>query len=131
MISEKERFDAPLQVLVIEDDYLLAEALVDSLTKLGCTVTACASSLEHAMQLAQETTCDLAIVDVDLRGMTAFPVLERLRDRGISFVIASATELEDLPPEFADACVVSKPYDTRELRSAMSVVLAHSPPIQA
>lgn len=125
-----ERFEVPLQVLVIEDDYLLAEALVDTLTALGCTVTACASSLESATELVRETTCDLAIVDIDLRGVPAFPVLALLRDRGIGFVIASATELADLPAEYAHDRVVSKPYDTRELHAAMNALLADSHSLQ-
>lgn len=123
MNSPRYTLHAPLNVLVVEDDYLLSEALVDSLTKLGCTITACASNLEQAMTLAREDHCDVAIVDIDLRGLSAYPVLVLLRERGINFVIASGTELGDLPRELANAPVVSKPYDTHELFVALSSIL--------
>ena len=108
-----------LHVLVVEDDYLLAETLVDALSKLGCSVAACASNFDQAMLLAADEHCDVALVDIDLRGVMAYPILDVLHERGVGFVIASGTELSDLPPHLSHAPIISKPYDTQELYSAL------------
>ena len=113
-----------LRAIVVEDDFLLAENLVDVLVKLGCTVSGSASSVVDGVRLAGESRCDFAIVDFDLRGEMAIPVLDRLRDRGIPFLVATGVFAGDIPPPYADAARLSKPYDLRELRRALDLLAA-------
>jgi DNA-binding response OmpR family regulator len=110
--------------MVIEDDFLLASTLVDVLTKLGCKVGACIGSFDQAMEAALDQGCDLAVVDLDLRGTSAYPILDRLTQRGVPFIIATALARRDIDARYAGAPCVSKPYDISELRQAVTLASA-------
>lgn len=111
--------NSPLEVLVVEDDYLLAEVLVEALARLGCHVSAQASSLQQALDMAAVEPCDLAVVDMNLHGFSAVPVLDVLRHRGIHFLIATGLERDSVPAVHANAPLISKPYDMAELADAL------------
>lgn len=112
-----------LRAIVIEDDFLLADMLADVLLKLGCEVLGCASNVGDGVQLAGESLCDFAIVDLDLKGIMAVPILDRLRDRGVPFLVATGAFAEDIPPPYLDAPRLSKPYDLREMQRALGLLM--------
>ena len=112
-----------LRAIVVEDDFLLAEILVDVLINLGCKVLGSAWNVVDGVRLAGESRCDFAIVDLDLNGRTAIPVLDRLRDRGIPFLVATGAFAEDIPASYVDAARLSKPYDLRELKHALGLLV--------
>jgi DNA-binding response OmpR family regulator len=109
-----------MRVMVFEDDFLLAGTLTDVLTRLGCEVGTCVGSFEEAMEAATTGTCDLVVVDLELRGVMAYPILERLEARGIPFILATSTARHDIPRCYDDVPSVSKPYDIGELRVAIA-----------
>ena len=109
----------PLRAIVIEDDFLLIESLRDGLAKLGCEVLACSASLGEGLQLAGDSDCDFAIVDLNLKGELAGPVLDRLEDRGVPFLLATGAYEADIPARHVDAPRLSKPYDLRELEQSI------------
>ena len=111
------------RAIVIEDDFLLSEILVDALVKLGCEVLGSASNVGDGVQLAGESVCDFAIVDLRLKGKMAFPVLDRLRNRGVPFLMATGTFTEDIPPSYLAAVRLTKPYDLHELQNALGLLL--------
>ncbi|WP_158884053.1 response regulator [Rhodanobacter sp. L36] len=113
-----------IRVMVIEDDFLLAGTLADVLTRLGCKAGPCIGSFDQAMEAALDESCDLAVVDLDLRGMAAYPILDRLMQRGIPFIIATALTRRDIDARYACAPCVSKPYDIGELRQAVMLASA-------
>jgi DNA-binding response OmpR family regulator len=110
--------------MVIEDDFLLAGTLVDVLTRLGCKVGPCIGSFDQAMEAALDEGCDLAVMDLDLRGTAAYPILDRLTQRGVPFIIATAMSRRDIEARYANAPCVSKPYDIGELRQAVMLASA-------
>ncbi|MEO7050070.1 MAG: response regulator [Rhodanobacter sp.] len=113
----------PLRALVVEDDFLLAEMLVDALVKLGCEVLGSAANVDDGVRLAGESTCDFAIVDLDLRGEMAFPIFDRLRDRGIPCLMATGAFPVDIPEQYRATMRLSKPYDLRELHCALALLV--------
>ncbi|MEO8986771.1 MAG: response regulator [Rhodanobacter sp.] len=112
-----------LRAIVIEDDFLLAQVLVDALASLGCKVLGSASNVADGVHLATESRCDFAIVDLDLKGQIALPVLDRLRGRGIPFLVATGAFSEDIPAPYVDAMRLSKPYNLRELKQALALLV--------
>lgn len=109
-----------LRAIFVEDDFLLAETLREGLESIGCAVLAQASNLRDGLQLAKSNEFDFAVVDIDLKGEMAFPLLDALDDRGIPFVIATGALLEDIPARHADAPRLPKPYDLQELRGVVA-----------
>lgn len=77
------------RVLVVEDEYLIALTIEETLTDLGAVVIGPASSLAAAMRLAVDLPLDAAILDVNIRGGTSYPVADVLADRGIPFIFCS------------------------------------------
>lgn len=111
--------NVPLRVIVVEDDYLLSETLVESLAEIGYEVVAQATTTVQGMRSIDAVACDFAIIDFYLKGETALPLLDKLHDLGIPFLVASGAYEEDLPERHARAPRLSKPYDIRELQRAI------------
>jgi CheY-like chemotaxis protein len=102
-----------MNVLVVEDEAIVAVELELAVEDAGCRVAAVAGDLQEAMQAAQRQRLDLALVDINLRdGRTGVQIATRLtREYGVSVIFMTANA--DLaPPSFPDALgVYPKPYD--------------------
>ena len=97
------------RAIVFEDHSGLASALTDLLEeRLGYDVAACAGCIEEAIRLAHVERCDVAVVDLDLQGVMAYPALDELKRRGIPYVLATGTLPLDIPTRYR-APMVRKP----------------------
>jgi CheY-like chemotaxis protein len=112
------------RIMVIEDNTFLALALEETLAHLGHQVTASAQRLDQALQLLEQADFDCAIVDVDLHGLDAFPLLDRLRQRAIRYVLATGLPLSEIPEHYRRDVLVTKPYDVNELERAIAKACA-------
>jgi DNA-binding NtrC family response regulator len=68
---------ASRRVLIVEDEKRLREMLCASVTEMGLTPTAAASG-EAAIKLAQQQLFAIALIDLNLPGMTGLEFCERL-----------------------------------------------------
>lgn len=59
---------ATIRILIVEDEFIIAEDLKLQLSKLGYTVTGIANSYEKAVQLIDEEVPDLMLIDIKLKG---------------------------------------------------------------
>ena len=112
------------RALIIEDNFLLVEALVDTLDILGYDVAATAATFEQAVDAAHRVQCELALVDLDLRGKVAWPAVDILRHRGIRTIITTASDACDMPLGFRGT-LVGKPFDIGMLRRALDTRPVH------
>jgi CheY-like chemotaxis protein len=70
------------QILVVEDESIVALDIQDRLIRLGYTVSASASSGAEAIRKAANRRPDLVLMDVKLRGeMDGIEAAERIRAR--------------------------------------------------
>ena len=106
-------------VLIVEDNYLLASTLVDVLAKLGYTPVDCEGSFRGAMAAAETAMYELAVVDLDLNGESAFPILDKLIPRGIPYILATNASRLDTPSIYSSAPFISKPYGVEQVRKAI------------
>jgi DNA-binding NarL/FixJ family response regulator len=114
------------RAIVFEDHTGLSAALTDLLEeRLGYNVAACAGCIEDAIRLAHVERCDIAVVDLDLQGVMAYPALDELRRRGIPYVLATGTLPLDIPSRY-DAPMVRKPYSAAQLENAIRTACARS-----
>jgi DNA-binding response OmpR family regulator len=97
-------------ILVVEDEPLIAMMLEDFLETLGHRIHASCDNLADALSACESGGFDLAILDVNLKGELVWPVAEALRSRSVPFVIASGGHVEPPPASFADAPLLEKPY---------------------
>src|SRR4051812_6273413 len=109
------------RAIVFEDHNGLSAALTDLLQeRLGYKVAACAGCIEDAIRVAHIESCDIAVVDLDLQGVMAYPALDELKRRGIPYVLATGSLALDIPKRY-DAPMVRKPYSATQLESAIRV----------
>lgn len=104
------------RILVVEDNFVLAESMRFALEELGCTVVGPAPTSSVALQLLASGPVDAAILDIDLRGTSSAAVAEELARRGTPFVFLTGYESAALLPEtFHSRTRLSKPVDPEEL----------------
>jgi CheY-like chemotaxis protein len=112
------------RILIVEDEALLGMELETLLKQVGCEVLGPASTVEWALALIYEGEPDLALLDVNLKGVRATPVAAALRDRGVPFVLVTGySRAQTSEPELRAAPRVDKPVDGRELRRAVTQAL--------
>lgn len=111
-------------ILVVEDEPLIAMMLEDFLESLGHAVSATCESVEDAMAEADKGGFDVAILDVNLKGESVWPVAERLRDKQIPFVLATGGHVEPPPVQFANVPVIEKPYTVDRVTPALEAAFA-------
>ncbi|WP_149193451.1 response regulator [Luteimonas suaedae] len=114
--------NARRQILVVEDESLLAMLLEDLLTDLGMQVRLTAS-IEDALQAVEaETPPDLALLDVNIGGRMVFPVAHALERRGIPFAFATGYGEQGLPEDFCRRPIMSKPFSLAELHQVLDAI---------
>lgn len=107
---------APIRILLVEDDVLIAEALTGLLEQHGVVVVGPVAGIEDAMNLADAERLDGAILDVRLgRGSDTFPVAERLAHRAVPFIFVTAYDDSILPAGLAGRPLLHKPIDPAAL----------------
>jgi DNA-binding NarL/FixJ family response regulator len=110
---------AARRAIIFEDHNGLASALTDLLERrLGYDVVACAGCIEDALRVAHVERCDVAVVDLDLQGIMAYPALDELIRRGIPYVLATGAMPLDIPVRYL-APLVCKPYSAQQLELAI------------
>ncbi|KAF1005830.1 MAG: hypothetical protein GAK28_03051 [Luteibacter sp.] len=107
------------RAIVFEDHPGLSSALADLLKeRLGYDVAAQAACIEDALRVAHVERCDVAVVDLDLQGVMAYPALDELKRRGIPYVLATGALPVDIPTRY-HAPSVRKPYSATQLADAI------------
>lgn len=115
------------RILILEDDPLLALDLEDFFTELGAKVIGPVSSVEQALQ-AVSSGIDGAVLDLNLRGVYSYPVIEILAKAGTPLVVCSGyAELPDTRTELTDIVLLPKPCDLRVLQARLAEQIAATP----
>ena len=109
--------DLPADVLIVEDDPIIALDLEDMVLRLGVKCARTVSNVAGALDMIAERAPDLALLDVSLLHENSFAVAERLATLKIPIVFITA--YDDLPRAFADHPRLSKPC----ARHALHMVL--------
>ncbi|MGV4791774.1 response regulator [Rhizobium sp. F40D2] len=108
------------RVLVVEDEFMLAEDLSQELTDAGAIVIGPAQSLTRAVELlAASDVLDAAVLDVNLHGEPVYPVADTLLKRHIPFVFTTGYDPSVLPVRFKSVACCAKPVDITKLLEAV------------
>jgi DNA-binding response OmpR family regulator len=115
---------SPRNILIVEDEPLIAMMLEDFLESLGHSIAATCDSVDTAMIEVEKGGFDVAILDVNLKGQNVWPVATRLREQGVPFVIASGGHVDPPPAEFAAVPLIEKPYTVDRVTPAINAAFA-------
>jgi two-component SAPR family response regulator len=109
-----------VRILIVEDNYVVADALKYLIDGYDGSVTAIVPSVERAMTALADGGVDIAVLDINLHGASVVPVAERLRADGVPFVFLTGYgDGELLPPHLRDLPRLDKPVDGERLVRAM------------
>ncbi len=98
-----------LQILVVEDEFLLALEVEATLIGFGCAVVGPFAKLAKAMRAARGTPLDSAVLDINLNGEMVYPLAELLDTQGVPFVFLTGYVASDLPERFRRFRRLQKP----------------------
>src|SRR6201992_316990 len=78
------------RVLVIEDEYFLADDIVRALMALGARIVGPYGNLDEATKVVdRDIAIDAAIMDINLRDEMVFPLARMLRSRNVPLVFTT------------------------------------------
>jgi DNA-binding NtrC family response regulator len=81
------------------------------------------SKLEKALALIESGTCDAAIVDANLAGVSASPLAIALTARGLPFIVLSGYSREQMQDVFCGARFLQKPCRPELVIETLNTVL--------
>lgn len=114
------------RLVVVDDDASLREMLADYLGKYGFDVVGAADGRALDACLA-EKPADLILLDINMSGEDGFAIARRLRAAGRVpiLMVSAADEVIDrvVGLEIGADDYVTKPFDLRELRARIGVIL--------
>ncbi len=88
-----------MRILIVEDNFVVADALRFLLSGYDGKVTAIAPNLERGFAALAAAAIDIAILDINLNGTSVVPLAEHLRANNIPFVFVTGYADETLLPE--------------------------------
>lgn len=117
-----------IQILVVEDEALVAEAIRRKLEKMGYDVPLTASSGEEAIKIADESSPDLVLMDIILQGkmdgIEAAGQIHSLFNIPVVFLTAYSDERTILRARITEPFgYIIKPFKERELQVAIEIAL--------
>ena len=104
-----------LQVLVVEDESMVAMLIEDMLVDLGHHVVATSANMSKASKLVSDCAADLAILDINLNGEETYPLAASLMSRKIPFIFATGYGASGIKTRWSEVPVLQKPFQVREL----------------
>jgi light-regulated signal transduction histidine kinase (bacteriophytochrome)/CheY-like chemotaxis protein len=108
-----------LDLLLVEDQMLVAADVETMLMDNGITKVTTAPSAAEALRLLKGFTPDIAVLDVNLGSGTSLPIAEELTRRSVPFIFATGYSDQSVIPASFDVPVVRKPYEAKSLVGAL------------
>lgn len=108
------------RVLVVEDEELIGMMLADLLEDLGAAVAGPVGSVAEAVRLVEQEALTGALLDLSLRGETAYPVADRLQERGVPYIFITGYGQGHLAPRHALVPELSKPFGPDQLAGVLA-----------
>ena len=113
-------FALPDDVLIVEDDAIIALDFEDTILGFGVKSVRRAASVAKALEMIADRAPDFALLDVGLVHEKSFAVAERLETLKIPFVFVTGYgSAAAFPAAFAHTPRLPKPYSTDALRALL------------
>jgi CheY-like chemotaxis protein len=110
----------PGDVLIVEDDPIIALDFEDTILGFGVKGVRTAANVARALAMIADRTPDFALLDVGLVREKSFAIAERLDELKIPFVFVTGYGVDvRLPAALADKPRLPKPYSSDALKALL------------
>lgn len=110
-------------ILLVEDEYYIADDFRRTIEAAGGRVVGPVSTVDRALAMVNEHNFDCAIIDVNLHGQSAAPVVDRLVAEGRPFAVATGYGSSSVPVRLKHVPCIEKPFGQESLISLISDLL--------
>ncbi len=119
---------APLRILLVDDDELIRESVAPLLEMMGHTVVSVPGGVQALEQLGSGLEVELVILDMNMPGMSGAETLPRILSLrpGLSVIMATGYSDHEIAPLLEDRPTVTsirKPFSLKELQSKIASLL--------
>jgi CheY-like chemotaxis protein len=119
----------PDDVLVVEDDPIIALGFEDTIVGFGVSAVRSAASVSQALKMIEERAPEFALLDVALVREMSFAIAERLDALKIPFAFVTGYSADvKIPAAFAEWPRLPKPCGTEELLELLKTCRPHCRP---
>ena len=116
------------KIMVVEDEYLVADDLAALLREAHAEVIGPASSLPKAIRLAADTEqIDAAVLDIDLGGVNVFPLVDELRGRRVPILFLTGYPESNIPPDYDGIDRCRKPMGVSHVVEQLRMLVDREP----
>lgn len=109
-----------LRVLVVEDDYFLAEDARHALESAGAQVLGPCGTLEDAQEAISTNRIDCALLDINLGNGPDFTAAKTLFERHVPVIFVTGYDPAVIPPDLAEVDCLQKPTSPHRIVQAVS-----------
>jgi two-component SAPR family response regulator len=107
------------RILIVEDEYLVAQETRRMLEKCGAHVVGPVSNLADGTDYTRNGQVDAAILDIKLDEELVFPLADLLDSLAIPFVFATGHEASILPDRYKGYILCEKPAHLDAIAKAL------------
>lgn len=108
------------RILIVEDEYLLADELRAELQEVGATIIGPAANLADATAaIAAEDRIDCAILDANLGGEMVYPAADKLIERDVPVIFTTGYDTSVIPSRFGRIVKCGKPVNMKRIIEAI------------
>jgi DNA-binding response OmpR family regulator len=107
------------RILVVEDEYFIADDLSRALQRQGAEVIGPVPDLAAGLVLAEHEQLDGAVLDVNLGGDMSYPIADALGARGVPFLFTTGYDDWALTSDYRGICRIEKPFDINVVLTAL------------
>lgn len=109
---------ADFRVLVVEDEYLIAEEISDTLRDIAIDVVGPIGNLQEASEAVQDASLNWAVLDINISGGASFPLIDILIHNNVPVLLMTGYDQEELPFKYRGLPMIQKPLLRGDLAEA-------------
>ena len=111
------------KVLVVEDEMMIAMLIEDMLDEFGCKLVGLATNVPRALDLIGKEPVEIAVLDLNLDGQDTYAIADALQRKNVPFIFATGYGSTGLRQEYGNRPVLQKPFQARDLETALTEAL--------
>lgn len=125
MAAQQDDGGAARRILVVEDEFLVADHIASTLEDLGYVVVGPVPTIEDALAVIANEPIDCALLDANLDGVSSSSIAEALIERGVPFIVCTGYGLLTLAADILNTAPrLTKPFRNADLAATLGAALA-------